>query len=136
MERKKAATCATFCCLGLRNKSFLLVEAVEPLVDGAVNLGAVFAVTFALVLVVARCRLVVVVGGQFTRFHEVDGIVEALGNLLEVFLVEENLVLLVEELVGILVKATLALGYGDVLLVIFRCLDVEKIRPLTCFHGF
>ena len=49
------------------------------------------------VVKMARFGLVIIVGRIFAGFDVFDGIVETFGNLLKVFLIEENLVLLVEE---------------------------------------
>ena len=70
----------------------LFVEAVEPFVDGAVDLTVAFAFR---VVVVARLGLVVIVGRILTRLDVFDGIVEAFGNFLKIFLVKKDLVLFV-----------------------------------------
>ena len=94
----------------------LFFQLVKPFVDGAVDFA--FALAFR-VFKAARLGLVVIVGRVLTRFNVFDGIGQALGDFLEIFLVEENLVLLIEEAVQTFVKTALAFGYGDVLFVVF-----------------
>ena len=75
------------------------------------------------IIEVAGLRLVVIVGRVFARFDVIDGIVQALRDFLKVFLVEEDLVFLVEETVETLIKTALAFGYGDVLFVVLCGFD-------------